>query len=190
MPTADQVAKIIVVACRTCHVDPLDIDKRPIGSDQSWKAIKLRLARAYAALAMREIFKGCIGFSISRMVGAPEPAAYLGRILTMRAKGDLMRMGYDEEVFQQILRDISLEPVEVKQKVIDEDPPSPSEAATEAQERSDAPPVPVQRASSANAPAPYIPGKAGRDKAGSRRRLEEELRQAILNTGGKLVDRA
>lgn len=182
-PTADQAAKIIVLACRAVYVNPLDIDKRPMGS-KSWKTQRLRLARAYAALAMRSIFPTCTSGAIGRMVGASEPPAYLGRILAARAKGDLR--DYDPEVLARIVQDADMR-VEVVagQRIIDEDP-------TEACEGPSVPEAVGQRAREKNeqapAPAPAPQPESAFVRFGAKKRLEDMLRQAVINTGGRPVE--
>lgn len=195
MPTADQAAKIIVLACREMRVNPLDIDKRHRGG-KSYKAQRMRMAKAYAALAMRDVFKGVTSGAIGRMVCALEPKTYLAKILTARAKGRLI--DYDPEVLARIVQGAGIEVVAVEQKIVDETVRA-SDFVDVHVGGTDSTPFPkgaekvlIVKKSDAPAPRPgtrkSFDSRYRSSQFGSRARLEDELRQAVLNTGGRIEE--
>lgn len=172
----------------------------------------LRHAKAYAAFALRKAFPVFPSAAIGRALGAGKPEAFLGILLAYRAKGKLP--WYDPEVEARIVaaidapmssdgrRDEITHPV----AALAELPrcSDPTLATLDQQPRAGV----VSRPSEEEEPALYDASRAegvGRssrssssrvqersyavrnyDRPASKRRLEEELRQAVLNTGGRL----
>lgn len=71
-PNADQVARIIVEACKVTGADPIRV-----ASGAPYDGHETPRARAYAALAILELFPVNGSVSIGRMVGAGTPKSYL-----------------------------------------------------------------------------------------------------------------
>jgi hypothetical protein len=124
---------------------------------------RLRHTKVYAALALRAAFPACPSPAIGRFVGVGKPHLYLGVILSCKAKGEMK--WYDPEVEARVTAAIGASDPDPVQQVIDE-----SEAL----------------------PALALKSNMGTlrrafdDRPASKRRLEEELRQAVLNTGGRI----
>lgn len=186
MPTADQVARAIIQAAKEC--DFFDILKRqPLilmtqpQRGRTKTEDKLRHVKAYVVLALRAAFPDCGSVAIGRMVGAANPSLLVGVLLAYKAKGQLP--WYDPEAEARIIAAMGPIDWNPEQKVVDEtgdDPivtsvpaflPQPSTSVRGAA----GPPV-IER---------FVPLESTRPR--SKSKLEEELRQAILNTGGRLA---
>jgi hypothetical protein len=173
MPTADQVARAIVAAVKECRIyeafksDP-DVLTRKRAAGRTHIQVAMRHARGYAAFALRSAFPRCPSDVIGRFVGSTLPHGFLAIMITSRAKGQLP--WYDPEAEARIIAAIGACDPDPQQVVVDE---------TE----EPAPPLPALSIKSSM-------GKMRRTfdgRSASKRRLEDELRQAVLNTGGRLA---
>ena len=173
MPTADQVARAIVQAAKECDFlgvlkqQPALITTQP-QRGRTKTEDKLRHVKGYAALALRAAFPACGSHVIGRMVGSANPAFLVGVLVAYKAKGQLA--WYDPEAEARIIAAIGACDPDPQQVVVDE---------TE----EPAPPLPALSIKSSM-------GKMRRTfdgRSASKRRLEDELRQAVLNTGGRLA---
>lgn len=81
-PTADQVAAAIVAACRETGADPIAVASGEKDDTRAAPERKYAVsrARAYAALAIREIFKENGPVAIARWVGAGTPSCYMTNV--------------------------------------------------------------------------------------------------------------
>jgi hypothetical protein len=174
MPTADQVARAIVQAAKECDFlgilkqQPALITTQP-QRGRTKTEDKLRHVKGYAALALRAAFPACGSHVIGRMVGSANPAFLVGVLVAYKAKGQLP--WYDPEAEARIIAAIGACDPDPQQVVVDE---------TEEQMP---PPLPALSVKSSM-------GKMRRTcdgRSASKRRLEDELRQAVLNTGGRLA---
>jgi len=156
-PSPDDAARVIIAACKACHVSASLFDIREKKSREEGDAI--RQARAYAALALRKLYPQAPSDSIGRMVDAINPPHYLGELISMERRGRLK--WFDPQVLARIVSDHRTPPVE--------SPPAPKSSSVQ---------------SPAPRPAAYVreplPGFQKRQRA------EDILRQAVLNTGGRI----
>jgi hypothetical protein len=170
MPTADQVARAIIASAKECKFYE-KLKARPSIIDMRWPkdstlSIKLKRVRAYAALALRAAFPSCPSPTIGRCVGAGRPCGYLGLLIAWKAKGHLS--WHDPEVEARVIEAIG--PVEGhhEQTIVDE---------TEEEPVTFSAPVNSGR---------FVSLEGGMRPL-SKSKLEDELRRAVLNTGGRLA---
>lgn len=102
-PTADQVAAAIVAACRETGADPIAVASGHRDEVRSAPDRKFAIsrARAYAALAIREIFKENGPVAIARWVGSLSPACYVTNV--DRDRKDGRYRWWDEAAFQRVV---------------------------------------------------------------------------------------
>lgn len=158
-PSPDDAARIIIDACRACGVSARLFPMREHKSPKEGDAI--RQARAYAAMAIRKLYPTAPSDSIGRMVDAINPPHYLGELISLERRGRLK--WFDPQILARIVRDHR---------------PVPASAP-------DAPPAKSSSVQSPVQPEPAyvrepLPGFQRRQKA------EDMLRQAVLNTGGRI----
>lgn len=152
IPTADEVARVIVASFRMVGADPMRItEKLPQGKPSEFAA-RISHGRGYAAMALRKLFPSLSNPAIGRLVGSN--ATYTDDLFRSYRRGTLR--WYDETDFRQILANCGVEPRETVQIVVDETAPSLPPGAAPPQ------PYPV--------------------RFGAKKRLEDELREAVLNT--------
>jgi len=161
IPTADEIARIIIVSFRTVGADPLAITvQTPQGRPSEYHQ-RISNGRTYAALAIRRLFPSLRATSISRMVGAR--SNFADEMLRDQRRGKLR--WYDETDFRAILARCGVDQREPEQVVVDE-------TETEAELEITVHPAPV-------APPAFSPYPV---RHGAKKRLEDELREAVLNT--------
>ena len=159
IPTADEVARIIIASFRTVGADPLMVTVPMSQGRPSEYLQRISNGRTYAALVLRRLFPSLRGTSISRMVGAR--SNFEDEMSRDVRRGKLR--WYDETDFRAILARCGVERREPEQVVVDE---------TEVEPEITVQPAPV--APSALSPYPV--------RHGAKKRLEDELREAVLNT--------
>lgn len=118
----------------------------------------VRQARAYAAMALRKLYPQAPSDSIGRMVDAINPPHYLGELVSLERRGRLK--WFDPQILARIINENRAPP-----------PPSPA-------------PAPPAKSSRVQSPAYVREPLPGMQK---RQTAEEILRQAVLNTGGRLA---
>lgn len=240
IPTAEQTARAIVAAFREVGLPVTmawrisETIPRKATRNRGSSVDKIRHARGYVALALREAFPKCPSPAIGRMVGALVPGAYLGTILAYRAKGKLV--WYDPESLRRVVEAIGdipqngkcdgavtqerAEPASDQVEKIDMDAdrpvfecpdcgkdiaddtehglncprhpanepePAPREPAGTPDDPIDLPELP-KRASWGTMPLSLRRRPTAMFDGGHRRRAEDMLREAVLNTGGRLVE--
>jgi hypothetical protein len=177
MPTADQVARAIIQAAKEC--DFLDILKRQplILTTQPQRGRtktedKLRHVKAYVVLALRAAFPDCGSITIGRMVGSANPSFLVGVLLAYKAKGQLP--WHDPEAEARVIAAMGPIDWNPEQTIVDETGNDP--VVTSVPAFLPVGPPAIER---------FVPLESARPR--SKSKLEEELRQAILNTGGRLA---
>ncbi len=161
MPTADQVAAVIVAAARETGADPVRVLKVETTAEKR--------ARTYAAFALRKLFPECPMPAIGRMVGSDHPP-YVS-IVYSKIMADQFQW-FDMEALQRVLAAVGGEiPVrcETAQK-------PPARAAA---------PLPARKVGpnfgTVGGMGPPRPNLA-RDLIGEKARMRAELEQAVRNT--------
>lgn len=185
-PTANQIAHAIVAACKITGADPIAVASRE--SDmQNQLLFPIARARSYAALALRERFPDLPNAAVDRVVGCRTLGVFLSALMRRVKAGGMPWL--DPERLAGVVQAIP-EADALKAGALQQNAPA----------RQPGPPgtLPVPR-SGTKSPAPAAAAKQSCAKSqnwrpesdfvryGSKRRLEEELRQAVLNTGGKPV---
>ena len=155
-PTADEAARIIIAAFRVTGANPLYVANKLPRGNMAAYERSIIEGRAYAALAFRKLFPSVSARAVGRMVGLPDDANFAIDTAKLLALGKLR--WYDQIDFDKILRNCGVAPRAPDQTVIDETA------------------APVSLSSS----APRAPS------FGPKAHLEEELRRAVINTGGRV----
>lgn len=174
-PTADQIAHAIVAACRITGADPVAVASRETDRPSAAPVLfPIARARSYAALAIQAFFPALPRAAVDRVVGCtPSSIGMFVGSLNRRIKDGGCTSWYDPErllgVVNAIPKAIARAPAipEIRQK------PSTTRAG---------PASPLPRPIRHPAPKP-----SEFTRFGAKKRLEDELRQAVLNTGGKPV---
>jgi hypothetical protein len=99
MPTADQVAAVIVAAARETGTDPMKVPVWEVEHDHL-TSIPATRARTYAAIALRKLFPGCPMPVIGRMVGSTHPP-YVSIVYTKVTKGHFR--WFDQEALRRVI---------------------------------------------------------------------------------------
>lgn len=186
IPTADQAARIIIAAFRECRADPLTVINSFKGTARHETGPNYRgmCGRRYAALAMRDLFPACPSRKIGRMVGCHgyNADALIGELTSAIARGKAS--WFDPEVLARIVAAVGIEKSLAEQIEIDE---------TEKGIRAGAaahgidPQVAVAIHRRESQPAPVQLSTPFYTRPRAKLSLEEELRKAVLNTGGRLA---
>jgi hypothetical protein len=169
IPTSDQVARAIIAAAKECGFYQALVERPRMIEMQPKKGnsgARLRHTKVYTALALRAAFPACPSPAIGRFVGVGKPHLYLGVILSCKAKGEMK--WYDPEVEARVTAAIGACDPNPVQRIVDESELSPA--------------LPALALKSSMGTL----RRAFDDRPASKRRLEEELRQAVLNTGGRI----
>lgn len=151
-PTTDETARIIIAAFRMTQANPLHVAVRLPRGQLGRHQRAIVEGRGYAALAIRKLFPNVPSKAIARMVGLPDDAGFVIKTYQQWQAGTLR--WYDEVDFRRILRNCGVEPREAVQIVVEE---------------------PVRKYQPPPSPPPSI-------RFGAKKRLEDELRQAVENT--------
>lgn len=161
IPTADEVARILIASFRMVNADPRHVIAKLHGR-QTQYGMGIVAGRRYAALALRQLFPNLSERQIGRMVGIPDDSNFIGNILSRRALGRIP--DFDQTDFDRILRNCRVQAREPVKLCCDETEPARVVPAVV--------PVPKRAAPPARRGALF----------GPKRRLEDELRQAVQNT--------
>jgi len=161
-PTADEAARIIIAAFRMTQANPLDVAARLPRGQANRHQRAITEGRGYAALAIRKLFPNLSSKSIARMIGLPDDAGFVIKSYQHWQAGTLR--WYDEVDFRRILKNCGVGARAAVQIVRDETAQAPE---------------PPRRA----APPVTPPAQGARPpEFGAKKRLEDELREAVQNT--------